>query len=436
MKSTENKIPRILVITVSAWNNKVGSNTWSTLVSQCESENVANLFIREEQPDNPVCSRYFRISENRVLKSIFKRGIKTGTEVQPMLEDGSENKDLAPHNERYRKMKKHRRYSMLLARELVWCVGKWRSRELDDFLDGFSPDVILYSMEGYIHLNRIIEYSLKRTGASGIGYFWDDNFTYRQSKKIGYKIYRFFQRRSLKNLAKVTDKFFAISDMTKKEADSFFGIDCRILTKPLNSAPEVKYNAVDKPIDILYTGNLLIGRDRSLLRLVNAIRDNYRNDFVIDVYTQTLLDDKIKAEIEQGGVCRIHPPIPQNEVLKKQKEADLLLFLEDIDGPDAHTARLSFSTKITDYLSSGKAIFAIGCRETAPMHYFIDNESAFVATNDKEIKSELIKISQAPDLLTEYAKKSVECGIRNHSKDKILGIFNDTLNEVLKNKDK
>ena len=432
MNKNENQSPRILVITVNAWNSRVGSNTWSTLVSQYGSENVANICIRDDNPDSHDCSRYFAISENRILKSIFKRNIKTGREVAASLGNNESERDLVAHNKRYKKMKKHRRYSMLLAREIVWWLGKWRTAELDEFLDSFKPDVILHSMEGYIHLNRIIEYSIKRTSATAVGYIWDDNFTYKQSSKLGYKIYRFFQRKSLKKLASVTDRFFAISEMTKREADAFFGVDCKVLTKPLNSVAEVDYTKTKKPIKILYTGNLLIGRDRSLLRFAKVIKDGYSDDFVIDVYTQTELSDDKRREIETGGICRIHASIPQSEVLEKQKEADLLLFLEDIDGPDAHTARLSFSTKITDYLSSGKAIFALGCKETAPMQYFIDNNAAFVASSDEEIKQSLSKISDSPDLLIEYATRARDTGIKNHRKEKVLAVFNDTISEVLK----
>ena len=75
--------------------------------------------------------------------------------------------------------------------------------------------------------------------------------------------------------------------------------------------------------------------------------------FFIEVYTNTRLDPEFLEKIDPA-VCCIHPPIPQAEVLVKQKAADVLLFLEDIDGPHAKTARLSFSTKITDYLSAGK----------------------------------------------------------------------------------
>ena len=428
---------KILVLSVSAWSSKVGMDTWPTLLEGKNPDCVANICLRGETPDSKVCNNYFYISENKVLKSIFKRGVKTGEFVSAYQPDIDRNSDLAEHNERYSRMKRKRSAFNLIAREIVWILGRWKSRELKEFILNFSPDVILYSMDGYIHFNRLCKHAKKLSGAKTIGFFVDDNFSYKQSKKAGDMLFRVFQRASLKNLARKTDAFWAITDMTKKEADRTFGINCTVLTKPLRSLPiKVKCNTTDKPVRILYTGNLLIGRDRSLLRLVNTIRESFKNDFVIDVYTQTVIDDKIKSEIEQGGVCRIHPPIPQSDVLEKQKEADLLLFLEDIDGPDAHTARLSFSTKITDYLSSGKAIFAIGCKETAPMQYFIDNESAFVATDDEKIRSELLKISQDTDLLVDFAKKAVECGLRNHSREKVIATFNDTLNEVLKNRNK
>lgn len=434
MNNTYQKSPKILVITVSSWNRRVGSNTWSTLLQQYGSENVANICIRDEIPDNPVCSRYFNISENRVLKSIIKRNIKTGKETAPSLESAEINEDLSEHNERYKKMKKKRRYSMLMAREIIWKAGKWRTSELDEFLDSFNPDIILHSMEGYIHLNRIILYAIKRTGAAAIGYVWDDNFTYKQSKRIGYKIYRFFQRKSLKKLASQTQEFFAISDMTKREADAFFGINCKILTKPLNSIPCVEYERIEKPINILYTGNLNIGRDQSLLKLTKVVGEKFKEEFVIDVYTQTELSEDKKKLIEESGVCTIHAPIPQSEVLEKQKKADMLLFLEDIDGPNAHTARLSFSTKITDYLSSGKCILAIGCPDTAPMQYFIENNTAIVAASEVEIALKLEEITNDSGLLIKYAENAREIGIKNHSKDRVLSVFAETISSALEDR--
>lgn len=420
--------PKILVFTVPSWNSKVGANSWASLLEGYHSENVANICIREETPDSDICSRYFCISENRVLKSIFKRNIKTGYEVKS--ETCQEKDDLNIHNKRYRQMQKKRRYSMLLARELVWKLGKWKTKELDSFLDSFKPDIILHSMEGYIHLNRIIKYSIKRTGAKAIGYIWDDNFTYKQHSDFGYKFYRFFQRKSLKKLARVTQEFFAITPKTKNEADEFFGINSVWLTKPLNSVPKVTNTAYNNPLQMLYTGNLQIGRDRSLERVSRALNKTNKDGIkiVLDVYTNTYIDDEKKQKL-CSPFCRLHEPISQSEVLKLQKQADILLFLEDIDSKDAKVARLSFSTKITDYLSSGKCIFAVGNNDIAPMQYFKDNNCALTASSEEEIVEVLKNLDEKAINL--YAKNAVECGIKNHNEVKIKQTFLNTIYKVI-----
>ena len=417
---------KILVFTVPSWNSKVGANSWAVLLDSYKPENIANIYIRDEIPDSKVCSRYFNISENKIIKSVFKRKTKTGREVIAASESGTPDADLAAHNERYAKMGKKRRYSMLLARELVWKMGKWKTKELDEFLDSFKPDIILHSMDGYIHLNRVIEYAIKRTGAKAVGYIWDDNFTYKQSKKLGYRVYRFFQRRSLKRLAKKTQEFFAIAPMTKSDADAHFGINCTLLTKPINSVPEVNYEEIGETLNILYTGNLYIGRDRTLQKVVNAVKRLPKGRFFIDVYTNSKLNEEFLSGIDPE-ICIIHPPIPQSEVLVKQKNADILLFLEDIDGPHSKSARLSFSTKITDYLSAGKCILAAGNTETAPMKYFGDNDAALVAGSEEEIYDALLKLSADPKMLVSYAENAAKTGIKNHSKEDIQRTFDEVL---------
>lgn len=428
----QNKTTNLLVITVPSWNSKVGSNTWESLLQSYSPKNIANLCIRDELPDSDICSRYFAISENKIIKSVFNRTVCTGKEITATVSTKEDQINLEQHNGRYKKMQKRRRYSMLLAREIIWKFGKWKTPELDAFLDSFQPDIILHSMEGYIHLNRIIKYAIKRTGAKAAGYIWDDNFTYKQSNKLGYKIYRFFQRRSLKRLAQNTQAFFAISDKTKQEADAFFGINCQLLTKPLNSEPSVNYNVINTPLKMIYTGNLYIGRDRSLAKISKALQkiNEEKTHIQLDVYTATHLQTEQKATIENQW-CVIHPPVPQSDVLRLQKEADILLFLEDIDGPDAKVARLSFSTKTTDYLSAGKCIFAVGNPDTAPMDYFIKNNAAIIASSEKEITDKLLAIIEQPDLMITFAKNACECGLKNHNIAVIQKTFDETLNSII-----
>ena len=113
-----------------------------------------------------------------------------------------------------------------------------------------------------------------------------------------------------------------------------------------------------------------------------------------------------------------------------QKDSDVLLFLEDLSAENLD-ARLSFSTKITDYFSTGKCILAVGNCDLAPMQYFSDTNSALVVYNEEEIQTCLEQLLE-PQVLAEFAQNAVRCGMENHSAEYILKTFDDVLMRVYK----
>ena len=417
---------RVLVCSIPCWNKSSGSDTFSSLLEGYDVESIANLYIREEVPDSNVCHNYFRISENAVIKSIVKRKIKTGKQIitthSEAADDNEKNAQIS--KQRYKKYSAKRNWILIFAREILWKLGNWKTKELNNFIDEFNPDVVFFAMEGYIHFNNIVKYILKRTGAKGIGYFWDDNFTYKQSRRLGHNLFRFFQRKSLKSLVKKCVHFFAISPKTKKEADEFFDIDCELLTKPIDfSGVEFEKYTPNQPVKMLYTGKLIIGR-YDTIKLIGKALDEINKDDVkieLDIYTTTEIENKS----DLSPYVHILGAIPQTEVAKVQKEADVLLFAEAIDGGNAKIARLSFSTKLTDYFRSGKCIFAVGNSDIAPMEYLKNGDAAIVATNYSEILSGLNSLVQNPNTICEYAQKAFECGQRNHNKKDVQArLFN------------
>ena len=410
---------KVLVCSVPCWNKKTGSDTFSSLMQGYDIDSIANLYIREGWPDSDVCRNYFEISENAVIKSILKRKTKTGRHIETdavACKDDDEN--ALATSERYKKHRKNRSYFKLFVREILWKLGKWKTKELDTFLEEFKPDVVFFAMEGYIHFNRISRYILKKTGAKGIGYFWDDNFSYQKSKKLGYKMFRFFQKRSLTKLARRCTDFFAITTKTKKEADENFGIDCEILTKPIDFENKpFEETILSTPLKMVYTGRLIIGR-YDTIELIGKALDVINKDKVkieLDVYTMTEIEDTSKL----GKYVYLKEAVPQTEVAQIQKNADILLFAEATEGEHSQAARLSFSTKITDYLGSGKCIFAVGNKDVAPMEYLRDEDGAITAYDYDTVLASLNNIANSPELVKEYAKKAYNLGKKNHDKKMI-----------------
>ena len=64
---------KILVISRNAWNNSNSTgNTATNFFSNWNDWEFANLFCRNEIPNNDICKRYFRISESDLLRGLFK----------------------------------------------------------------------------------------------------------------------------------------------------------------------------------------------------------------------------------------------------------------------------------------------------------------------------------------------------------------------------
>lgn len=428
----------ILILTIDCWNLDIGANssyTYSNLFSSMDEYKLSNIYIREELPNDPCCQRYFQIRETKVIKSLLNRKVKTGREVLCGEDETvADKKGIEGQKEFYHKQRAHFYYTKLLVREIIWLLSAWKSKELDKFLDEAKPDVILYSMEGYIHFNRLCRYVVKKTGAKAIGYFWDDNFTYKQRpKNFGYKVLRFFQRRSLKKLTKETDDFFAIAPKTKKEADEFFNISCRLLPKPaerdVSKEPE-NSGQIHNPIKIMYAGNLMIGRMETIKMLADelAVINKDEVKITLDVYTNTKVPDDL---LNAGAGVTFNKPVSQSEILNLQQEADILLFAEDIAGKERKVARLSFSTKIPDYMSSGKCILALGDYDTAPMEYFMSEDIALCAQDKNQLSQRLNEILNNPEILKEYGKKAYIATRKYHLKSDIQSKVKAAINEVL-----
>lgn len=422
-------MPKILVCTVGPWSDTVGANTMSELFRDYPKDKLACLYIRADISNSDVCHHYFHIYEGRVMESLYKWGVQTGEEYM-LGEQVTYGKDAEQEKARYDSFRRKSNWFYLFAREWVWLLGKWKSKELDSFIEKFNPEIVVFPIESYIHFNRINEYIIKKCKPQiVISYLWDDNFTYKQHpNSLGYKIHRWWLRYSVKRLIKKSTTVFSICPKMKREVDAEYGIDSVLLTKPIYQFNEVKQVLPTLPIKILYTGKLIYGRDETIAEIVDALKIINKDGpkALLQIYTNTELSQEMKERICVGGCCEIKGFVPQDEAIRIQKEADVLLYAEGLSNTNL-TARLSFSTKMTDYLASGNCIWAVGNKDLAPIEY-LKNEGAGIVSTDREtIVSALSEMASNPASILSYAERAQACGKKNHNKEQILNAFNDAL---------
>lgn len=417
---------KILITSIPSWNQITGSDTFSSLFASFENCDISNIYISGDVPDSPVCSRYFHIDEQSVVKSVLIRNVKSGKEV-------SRTSIVPSQPTEVNKILKLKRLRVILwARELAWKLGRWKTDELNAFLDEIRPEVLVFPIENYPYFNRLNQYIIDRCKPQKvIGYFWDDNFSYKQEPyNIFFKIERFFRRIRIRQLVRSCTDILAISPKMKEECDNEFGINSILLTKPIYSQDSFNEFEISTPIRFLYTGKLVIGREQTIAKVAAAIRQINVNGpkIILDIYTQTNLSENIRKQIDIPGCCFLHDPVPQSEVLRLQKEADVLLFVEALSNRNL-TARLSFSTKLTDYFAAGKCIWAIGNADLGPIDYIKTERAGFVSTNDSEIRAVLNQIVNHPDLVISMAKQGYQCGKRNHDYKTITSKLKSIINK-------
>lgn len=150
---------------------------------------------------------------------------------------------------------------------------------------------------------------------------------------------------------------------------------------------------------------------------------------ILDIYSQTVVDKKTMRYLNSNG-CHFKGSVSKDKVDEIQKSADIVVFAESLEKTHRFDARLSFSTKLTDYFKNGKCIFAIGDKAIAPIIYLRENDCAIIANEYEEIGQRLQTLIEQPELIQEYSKKAFECGKNNHNEKDVKRIFVETLRKA------
>lgn len=412
-------LPKVLIVDVNAWREDAAAHTLLDIFRCWDPDKLALVYTSSELPYNEHCHKYFQVGESQIIRSVVKPWMKVGREV----ENTEKSNDAAAQAERERTKNVHKRQPkwIRLAREIVWKLGRWKTPALKKFVEDFDPDIVFVPIFPYAYMGRIQEYVNKIAKKPTVCYLADDNYTYESCHNVFDYIQRFWTRQYVGPLARKSNQMFVIVDKEKEDTDSRFGTDSVILTKSIDfTGKSYQHREPNKPLKFVYTGSMVIGRDKTLALLADAI--NAVNEqigevrAVMYIYSQTEPKEEVLTRINKGA-AHFCGRIGREEVLKVQQEADVVVFAESLEGKEANAAKLSFSTKITDYISNGKCVLAIGKDYIAPIDYFQRNDSALIAHSEEDIKARVEEIVDNPMITDVYGEKAFNCAVRNHEKN-------------------
>lgn len=425
---------KILVITYHPWRDDISvGNTLSNIFDGMEDRiEFANVYVRDDKPSNKLVGKFFNISEKGLAKSIITR-TATGKVVEPVAETEKKENFSASYNA----ARRMRWDSMLLVQDMIGILGVWKSKALLDFVEAFNPDIIFGPLGRMPVGNNIMTYLSKKFNCPLVTYPWDDHYSlHKKSWSPMFWLKLFVERHAIRKCARQSSYLYCITSLMQKEYSKYFGKECKLLYKGFDfeHKPEIKEPA--SVLKLIYMGNIGSGRWQILSKVATAVNEINANGKKMELYVYTLSpksEEMVRAL--NVGDSHLMDPVPSSEKMKTLESADVLLHVEPTTTKDRLMFRLSFSTKLVDYLYNAKCILAMG-GDTASMRYLIENNAGIVELDADKIKDRLMELIENPSLIKEYSEKSWECGVRNHKISTIQERLYNDFKQTIENDNK
>ena len=434
------QVPKLLIISRGVWDDTMGtSSTLTNLFEDYEPDRLAHLYIETIAPNTKCCHCFFQISEISLVRKLYNWRTQTGhcfdTRKQELAV--TDNKIAEKEASTMQYVRGHRSIWMSFAREILWAFNGWKSNELKRFIMEFSPDVVWLDGSPLPLMNRRFDYVLNIAKKPAVIFMQDDVYTYEScGSRWSDKLYKWMLRKKVRKVVQQCADMFVISPKMKKEYDDIFKLNSTLITKGIDiDRISPASHEIHNPLRLVYLGQVIYGRIYSLISIAEAL-ENINADGVkmqLFVYTNNQIDEEDKKKLLVKNNVFLMPPVPYYDVPRVMNENDVVVFVESFEPQFCNVARLSFSTKICDYLASGKCILAIGPRNIAPIEYLKEEDAAVVATSKDEIVDAIQRLSDK-NVVEKYVNQARECALRNHDRKRMNEVVYGKINALVNNK--
>lgn len=376
---------RTLVIANACFSD-VGANgrTLKNLFVDTDAGKLAQFFVYGE-PDFSVCQKYYQVSDKDALQSLlFPK--KAGTLIKEEKLEKYKETNTEGKNEKKTPVK-------ALGREMVWRLGRWRTKRLWEWMDAFEPEIIVLFIANsafLIRLTREIEkrYQIPVIVYSTEGYnFMDYNYFTRRFSLI-YYIYYAWLCREYKKLAQFVKQGFFNTTLLRDKYALEYGYPCSCAMNK-SQIDWIEHSEIEsEEIRITYLGNLGLGRHKALIEVAEVLQ-KIDQKLYLDIYG-VASDELIKKELEENAGIRFRGFISYDKVKEVIHKSNLLVHAELNDAMTNRDLKYAFSTKIADCVCSGTPLLIYANEGLAETVFLKENDCAFIA-HDKEGLKEILK---------------------------------------------
>jgi len=415
--------PRVLVISHRAFNNKGASgNALASYFKHWDPDALAELYFYAELPCGPMsgkCRRYYRITDFDALRSALGRPAcgrtLSGADIAVAVEEDDSSPSRLQQLVYEFGRKKHP--GTMLMRDAIWRAAHWRNPAFDRWVDELQPELVFLVGGDYSFAYEIASHVARRCDIPLVVFMGDDWYgVSRFSLSPLYWLHKALLRRTMRRVVGSAARLFTACDQMSEEYQRIFNVESTTLPTACGPIAREPASSASTPVELSYIGKVSLGRWTTLrgigeaLAEINAPQQRAR----LRIYSTERLNRRMLKGLSIPGVMEFMGGLSAVEVGQVIRKSDILVHVESMDKVNRKLTRLSLSTKIPEYLASGRCIFVAGPPEVGSIRYIQDHEAGMVVTDMDALRENLDTLISNPELRWCHALNGLRLAHQRH----------------------
>jgi hypothetical protein len=388
----------ILIVTPNGFSKVNCNKTYESIFRKFEKENLYSLFFRpqDEWIDLDYCQSNFAVSESDIINKILNPNATCGKIITEVDKIENTPKIGTPTSVRgiYSFFKKSPIKNLHFFRDVLLMTDLWHSIALKDWLQEANIGLVFFHAPGYVGAHRLVSILCNALSVPLVVYITDDYVLYNKGGLI-HKIYRVFLRKAFRKTVRLATARYCVGDTMQEAYEGYFKQPFRVLMNSTDIKP-LGNSSVGKQKVISYFGGLHLDRGAMIVRFAEISG----NTAIIRVYTSSEIKEDIRNAFEKKGIV-ICDVVYDQALSEAIANSDALLHVESNNPEHTGQTMLAVSTKLPEYMVSGKLIIAYGPKTIASMRLLSENKLGVVLDCDENkelLSSKLFAVFQDDEI--------------------------------------
>lgn len=428
----EYEYPKILIVSHNPFGLRASvGKTLSSIFTGWPKDRIAQLFFHNQVPDYSVCDNFYNVTEEQII-------LNKKEEVGKRVYNAEADIKLNDRKLDIRSVVKKSNFFSLM-RSLIWESKKWDNANFNNWVNDFSPDLIFFIAGGSPFSYKIVNNISQTQGIPIYLYYMDDFILPINTINPFWWLNWVWKNYELKKILPKVSKIFTICEdmaniyrqkLSKECVSIMNSVDIQLFLSVSTIQDSTRH--IGNSIKIAYFGGLHLNRWKTLSIIGKEIKNvsTQRNiDISISVYTNQQPEKKILEAITNPPYMEHVGSVNEDEIIFEMQKYDALIHVESFEKKYIEKTRLSISTKIPEYLSSGKPILAVGPKSISSIKYLEDTGVSYIidSLNSNSISSVINRMVDERGKFENIGIKCIEIAKKNHSINQTRKLIKESL---------